>query len=164
MDENLNVERNETNENGYQDYIDTINDLKANTVSREKYDQLLAEKKDLVNALKNNSQVNLVEPEKEVDLDELRHDLFTDTSLTNLQFADKLLTLRNKILDEDNIDIFMGQGPKYVYNKEDQDNADLFGQVLEECLEIADGNNEVFMTEFGKRVADDNPTNKSRRR
>ena len=47
MDENKVIENENVNanENQYQDYIDTINDLKANTVSKEKYDQLLAEKK-----------------------------------------------------------------------------------------------------------------------
>ena len=166
MDENLNVNENVVeNENGYQDYIDTINDLKANTVSKEKYDQLLAEKKDLVNALKNNSQINLVEPEKEVDIDELRHDLFmSGKPMTNLQYVEKALKLRNAVLERDGVDIFMPNGPQYVYDQSDQDMANYVAQVYQECVDYADGDTQLFTQELSRRIKDDPLTIKNRRK
>ena len=155
--ENENVNANE-NQNEYQDYIDTINDLKAKTVSKEKYDKLLAEKKDLVNALRNNSQVTLVNPEKEVDVDELRAELFKENNnMTNLQYVEKSLKLRNAILEQEGIDIFLPNGSGYVYDKSDADKANYVAQVFQDCVDYAEGDDRLFTQELSRRIKDDSP-------
>lgn len=155
--ENENVNANE-NQNEYQDYIDTINDLKANTVSKEKYDQLLAEKKDLVNALRNNSQVTLVEPEREVDINELRSELFKENNnMTNLQYVEKSLKLRNAILEKEGIDIFLPNGSGYVYDKSDADKANYVAQVFQDCVDYAEGDDRLFTQELSRRIKDNSP-------
>lgn len=150
--------------NEYQDYIDTINDLKQNTVSKEKYNQLLEEKKGLIDALKNGNQYQVQEEEK-VNIDELRKDLFqSDKPLTNLQYVEKSLQLRNAILERDGVDIFMPNGHKYQYDQSDQDKANYVAQMFQECIDYADGDSQLFTQELMRRTKDDSPLQKSRNR
>ena len=155
-------ENEQTNE--YQDYIDTINDLKQNTVSKEKYNQLLEEKKGLIDALKNGNQYQVQEEEK-VDIDELRKELFqSDKPLTNLQYVEKSLQLRNAILERDGVDIFMPNGHKYQYDQSDQDKANYVAQVMQECIDYADGDSQLFTQELMRRTKDDSPLQKAKYR
>lgn len=162
-EEILNENVNE-NENEYQDYIDTINDLKQNTVSKEKYNQLLEEKKGLIDALKNGNQYN-VQEEEPVDIDKLRTELFqSDIPLSNLQYVEKSLQLRNAILERDGVDIFMPNGHKYQYDQTDQDKANYVAQMFQECIDYADGDSQLFTQELMRRTKDDSPLQKSRNR
>ena len=161
LNENVNVNE---SENQYQDYIDTINDLKANTVSKDKYDQLLAEKRDLVNALKTNSQITIVNDQPEESIDELRAELFkANNNMTNLQYIDKTLKLRNAILERDGIDIFLPNGSGYVYDKSDADKANYVAQVFQDCVDYADGDSQLFTQELSRRIKDDSPMMKKNR-
>lgn len=160
--EQTNVNENETNE--YQQYIDTINDLKANSVSKEKYDQLKSENKSLIDALKNGQQIQ-VEEETKVDIDELRKELFnTDKPLTNLEYVSKSLQLRNAILERDGVDIFMPNGKNYKYDSDDQDKADYVAQMFQECIDYANGDSQLFTQELMRRTKDDTPLQKSKYR
>ena len=160
--EQTNVNENETNE--YQTYIDTINDLKANSVSKEKYDQLKNENKSLIDALKNGQQIQ-VEEEVKVDIDELRKELFnTDKPLTNLEYVSKSLQLRNAILERDGVDIFMPNGKNYKYDSDDQDKADYVAQMFQECIDYANGDSQLFTQELMRRTKDDTPLQKSKYR
>lgn len=160
--EQTNVNENETNE--YQTYIDTINDLKANSVSKEKYDQLKNENKSLIDALKNGQQIQ-VEEETQVDINELRKELFnTDKPLTNLEYVSKSLQLRNAILERDGVDIFMPNGKNYKYDSDDQDKADYVAQMFQECIDYANGDSQLFTQELMRRTKDDTPLQKSKYR
>lgn len=160
--EQTNVNENETNE--YQTYIDTINDLKANSVSKDKYDQLKQENKSLIDALKNGQQIQ-VEEEVKVDIDELRKELFnTDKPLTNLEYVSKSLQLRNAILERDGVDIFMPNGKNYKYDSDDQDKADYVAQMFQECIDYANGDSQLFTQELMRRTKDDTPLQKSKYR
>ena len=157
-----------TNENGneqtneYQDYIDTINDLKQNTVSKEKYNQLLEEKKGLIDALKNGNQYNVPEEEK-VDIEQLRKDLFQNNKpLTNLEYVSKSLQLRNAILEQEGVDIFMPNGHKYQYDPDDQEKANYVAQMFQECIDYADGDSQLFTQELMRRTKDDSPMQKAK--
>lgn len=160
--EQTNENVNETNE--YQTYIDTINDLKANSVSKDKYDQLKQENKSLIDALKNGQQIQ-VEEEVKVDIDELRKELFnTDKPLTNLEYVSKSLQLRNAILERDGVDIFMPNGKNYKYDSDDQDKADYVAQMFQECIDYANGDSQLFTQELMRRTKDDTPLQKSKYR
>lgn len=155
-----NVNENETNE--YQTYIDTINDLKANSVSKDKYDQLKQENKSLIDALKNGQQIE-VEEEAEVDIDQLRKDLFdTDKPLTNLEYVSKSLQLRNAILEKEGVDIFLPNGHNYKYDSDDKNKADYVAQMFQECIDYADGDSQLFTQELMRRTKDDTPMQKTK--
>ncbi len=130
---NENVVENQQNDNQY--LIDTINELKANTVSKEKYDRLMAENKGLADALRTGQQVTLVEPEKEVDIDELRSELYTGNrskTMLNIDYVKKMLTLRNALIDKGEPDPAMPNGHEYQFDQRDQEKANYIAQVLKE--------------------------------
>lgn len=161
-EEMLKNEQNEIETNEYQTYIDTINELKANSVSKEKYDQLKQENKSLVDALKNGQQIN-VEEETEVDIDQLRKDLFNvDKPLTNLEYVSKSLQLRNAILEKEGVDIFLPNGKNYKYDSSDKEKADFVAQMFQECIDYADGDSQLFTQELMRRTKDDTPLQKSK--
>lgn len=157
MIENENVVENENQTNEYQEYIDTIADLKANSVSKDKYDQLMAEKKQLIEALKSGQQITEVVEEKPVNIDELRNELYgkPEQSMSNLEYVTKTLQLRNAIIEAGGDDPFMPNGSGYTYDKADAEKAAYVAQVFQECIDYADGDDQLFTQELMRRTKDD---------
>lgn len=168
MDEQQKPNDNVTEETGnaYQEYIDTINELKANSVSKEKYDQLVEEKKGLIEALKSGQQIQMVNEEQPVDIEQLRKDLYGDPDkpISNLEYVEKTLKLRQALIDKGEPDPFLPNGAEYVYDKADADKAAYVAQVFQECIDYADGDEQLFTNELMRRTKDDSPLQKNRGR
>lgn len=150
----------EVQENDSQYLIDTINEMKQNMVSKEKYDRLVAENKGLADALKTGQQVTLVEPKEEVNIDELRSELYGGSrskTMPNIEYVQKTLQLRQALIDKGEPDPFMPNGHEYQYDQRDQDTANLIADTLQQCLDRAQGDNNVFTAEFLRNMKDDNP-------
>ena len=80
------------------DYVEAINQLKQNTVSKESYAKLRADNKRLMQALVKGEQI---EPEKSatVDVDALRKKLFDPSAqLSNLDYVESALKLRSELI------------------------------------------------------------------
>lgn len=156
---NENETQEDTSKNEYQEYIETINELKKNSVSKEKYDQLVTEKKGLIEALKNGGQVKIEEEKEKVDIDQLRKDLYGNPNkqMSDIEYIDKTLQLRDALIERGERDPFLPNGADYNYSKEDQEKADYIASVYRECLEYAQGDNQAFMNELMRRTKDDSP-------
>lgn len=63
--ENLTQQTIEETKNDNQVYLDTIKDLKQNTVSKQRYDKLVAERDQLIATLVNGEQITAVTPPAE---------------------------------------------------------------------------------------------------
>lgn len=169
-EENKEIQKNdnvtEETGNAYQEYIDTINELKANSVSKEKYDQLVEEKKGLIEALKSGQQIQMVNEEPEVSVEELRKDLYADPDKprTNLEYVEKTLKLRQALIDKGEQDPFLPNGADYVYSQADADKAAYVAQVMQECVEYAQGDDQLFTNELMRRTKDDSPLQKQGRK
>ena len=147
-------------------YIDAINELKANSVSKEKYDQLAKERDGLVEALKTGQQITLVEPEKEVDIDELRGELYGDPDKTwrPTEYIEKTLKLRKAVMDKGERDPFLPNGLDYQETEDDRRYAANTAQTYQECLDYAQGDDQLFVNELMRRTKDDSPIQKLRSR
>lgn len=159
LNENV-VETNEAQGNDSEYLINTIKELKANTVSKEKYDRLVAENKGLADALKTGQQVTLVEPEQEVDIDELRSELYGGSrskTMPNIEYVEKTLQLRNALIERGEPDPFMPNGHDYQYDQRDQETANMIADTLQQCLDRAQGDNNVFTAELMRNMKDDTP-------
>ena len=69
-----------------EDYIEAIKNLKQTTVDKSAYDSLRAENKKLLESLINGEEI---QPQNKVlseSIDELRHDILSNDSLTNLEY------------------------------------------------------------------------------
>ena len=148
-----------------QDYIQAINDLKSNTVSKEQYLQLKGENKKLLDALVSGGSIESPVQKSEVDINELRKELFTkDNQLSNLEFVEKSLELRDALMDAGEPDPFLPVGSRISPTPEEARIAENVAQVYRECIEYADGNSEVFTNELMRRTVDVMPNVRSGRR
>lgn len=139
------------------DYIQQIEQLRANSVSKEQYDKLKAEHNRAMNALINGGQMENPNAEK-VDKQALRKELYCEQpNLSNLDYWQKTLTLRKAIMDEGGQDPFLPYGQKIAATAEDQEAAERVAKVVQECIDYADGNSRLFSQELDRRTIDVGP-------
>lgn len=159
------IESGETQSNDSVDYIKAINELKQNSVSREQYEKLKNENKELLDTLINGGQVTNVTEAPAKTIQEMRAELFSkeaaDKGMTNLEFVTKSLELRNAIIKSGGIDPFLPVGRGIEITRDDVEAAEFTAQQFQECIDIADGNSEVFTNELMRRTVDNSlPTAK----
>lgn len=146
------------------DYIQQIEDLRANSVSRADYDKLKAEHNRAMNALINGGQIDDPKAEK-VDKDALRKELFTELNgMSNLDYWQKTLTLRQAIIDDGEQDPFLPYGQKIAPTAEDVEAANRVAKVVQECIDYADGDSRIFTNELDRRTTDMAPMTGRRKR
>ena len=136
------------------DYIEVINNLKATTVSKDTYQKLKDENKRLLESLVNGQQVEAQDTPK-ISNDQLKKDLFTN-NLSNLEFIEKTLQLRQNILEEKGEDIFAPDGPQFSFTEDDRRDAQRVADALQSCVDVADGNSAIFTNEL-QRILKDTP-------
>ena len=140
------------------DPVQAINELKQNSVSKEVYNKVVEEKNKYLKALIDGSQVAEAQPKEPVDLDALRKDLF-GKDLSNLEYAKKALQLRNELIERDGIDIFVGKGSKLAPDESDYVAAQKVADAFQSCIDVADGDSEIFTRELMRITKDVAPQN-----
>lgn len=148
-----------------QDYIQAINELKSNTVSKEQYLKLKGENKRLLDTLVAGGSIENPVQKTEVDVDALRKELFNkDNQMSNLEFVEKSLELRDALMDAGEPDPFLPIGARISPTPEEARIAENVAQVYRECIDYADGNSEVFTNELMRRTVDAMPNVRGGRR
>lgn len=138
-----------------QDYIAAIQELKQNSVDREKYDQLKAENKKLLNSIVNGQPVELGKQEPSRSVNEIRKELFGgEKDLSNLDFIKDALELRSKLIENGEPDPFLPVGNQIAPTDADIAAAEKVAQVLQECVDYAEGDSAVFTNELQRRTID----------
>ena len=138
-----------------QDYILALNEMRKNTVSKEAYDKLREDNKKLLDTIVSGQSLEQTEVKEEVDVDALRKELFGKSrkDLSNLEYVDKTLQLRKALMERGEQDPFvMKAGRTSSPEAEDFKKAERVASVLQECVDIADGNDSVFDNEFQRRL------------
>ena len=136
------------------DYIATIKELKQNTVDKAKYDALRLENKKLLDAVVNGQTVEAQAPVQKEDIQTLRTKVFNNPNQTNLEYITNVLALRDRLLEEGNDDPFVPQGTQISATQSDYDRAHKVATVLQEMVDEADGDPNVFLNEYQRRVKD----------
>lgn len=142
----------ETATEGEFDPVQALSELRQNSVTKDQYNKVIAERDRYAKALFNGTSEDIGKKEP-VDIDALRKDLFTK-DLSNLEFAEKALALREAIIDKDGVDIFVGKGEKLAPTDEDYRAAQKVADGLQSCVEIADGDSDIFTREL-MRITND---------
>jgi len=138
-----------------QDYLATIKELKQNSVDRSKYEELRAENKKLLEAVVNGSSVEAPKQEVVESIPELRKALFNeDQSLNNLEFAKKSLELRRQLIANGEPDPFLPVGNQIQPSDFDIATANKVAEVLQDCIDYAEGDADVFTNELMRRTID----------
>lgn len=142
-------------------YAETIKQLKANSVSKEDYEKLEAQNKQLLDAIVNGGSVPEVKDDKPEKVDvvpsikELREDLYGGKKhLNNLEYWEKTLALREALMAQGETDPFVPVGKKIVAENSDYEAAERVATVVKECIDYAQGDSEVFTNELQRRTVD----------
>ena len=147
--ENQELQRNEESV-GSADYIDAINGLKQELAQTAKKNEALeAEARKLRNQFLNERTVETDDNSPSVE--ELRK-TFEDGLLTapDIKQVENYVNLRNKLLEEGQMDPAVPTGHTVTATAKDYDKADKVFQLLEYCLEKADGDPDIFSRELKK--------------
>ena len=136
------------------EYINQIKDLKENTVSREEYERIKNDNKELAKALINGTGANIpgiTKPEEKPDLDDLRKKLFTKKSKNDLEYFTNLLALRDGVMADGQPDPFLPINREFRATAQDEADAERIATQIKEAIEYADGDPAVFSNDLRRR-------------
>lgn len=145
-----------------EDYIETIKELKANTVSRDEYLKLKADNKSLLNALASGQTMASTDAKVEKpSIEDLRKNFFKEDQ-TNLEYIQNALALREALIESGEPDPFVPQGQKIIATDEDHAAAERVANALKSCIEYADGDSAIFTNELQRITLDTAPIRRGR--
>lgn len=136
------------------EYINQIKDLKEKTVSREEYERIKNDNKELAKALINGTGANIpgiTKPEEKPDLDDLRKKLFTKKSKNDLEYFTNLLALRDGVMADGQPDPFLPINREFRATAQDEADAERIATQIKEAIEYADGDPAVFSNDLRRR-------------
>ena len=143
------VETPETN------YLEIIQNMKKNTVSREEYERVIKDNKTLANALATSTPKSAeveVQVASDDDIKEMRDKLFRiNSGATNLEVITQTLNLRDALMSRGESDPFLPVNKDYVPNPQDQAAAQKLADGLREIVDYCNGDAQLFNSEL-KRV------------
>lgn len=134
-------------------YIEAIKEMKANSVSKDAYIKLQAENKKLLESLIQGETLEVPKaaaPEEKVDLEALREHLSEAES--PIDYCKTSLKLHEETLKQKGYNDYLPNGKKIRPTKEDEEKAELFIQNIKECIDYADGDDQLFIQELQRRT------------
>lgn len=139
-------------EDTQQMYLDEIANLKQTTVSKEDYNKLLNENRNLLKSIvEGKTQDTTVEEQPSRDINDILNDFNGDS--TNLDHIKAVLELHDKRLEQ-GINDFVPMGHNISPTDEDIEDAQQVYDFLQDLVKTADGNADVFNNEYQRRVKD----------
>lgn len=141
------------------DYINAIKDLKENSVSKESFLKLKEENKKLLESLVNGepAPVGVVVDKKTAK--QLKDHLNKCTN--DLDYVETALQLRDAVKESTGKDVFANYNTDNLNYELDE--AGKVADVLKECVDLSEGNPEVFKAQLMTRLVD-TPTMPKRRK
>ena len=129
-------------------------DIQKNYVKKEKYDEAIANYQKLVKSVLDGADIQNPNGDPESPkISDLRKELYDpDSTLTNLEYVEKTLQLRKAIIEETGKDPFLPTGIKEKITEADAAQAEKTAQILQECVDEANGDPEVFDIILSKKV------------
>ena len=134
------------------DYITAIKELKENSVDKSKYEKLRLENKKLLDSIVNGTPVE-VKVEDKKSIEELRA-AYLKEDQSNLEYITNALALREAIMAEGKPDPFLPIGEQIMPTDSDIATAQKVADVLQECVDYAEGDSAVFTNELQRRLVD----------
>lgn len=151
----------DNNDKSKNPYIEQLAKLKASSVSKEEYDKLKADNKQLLETLFNGAspapsqdQGDKVDPKaRETEIQALRDELYGGRyEGTDLDYATKTLRLRKLIMDSGKPDPAVSSGQKTAPEEYDYENCQSVCDQIQECIDYANGDDALFRAEMMRRV------------
>ena len=146
------------------DLAKALKELRENSVSKDEYNKVVEENKKLVAEVINgeggagNGQAT--PPENlEADIKAYREKLYGPkcSELSNLEFCETTLKLREAIIKRDGIDPFLPRGANIKPTDYDTQRAQAVADVMAECIKEANGDSGVFTALLQAKTNNDSP-------
>lgn len=137
-----------------------LKELRENSVPKADYEKLQNENKELVAQIINGEGGGNGQPAPEkVDIEALRKELYGPkcSDLSNLEYWEKTLKLRNAVIEQEGYDPFLPHGSKIKPNEQDVERAKAVAETVQKCIDDANGNSEVFTALLQAETANDSP-------
>ena len=137
-----------------------LKEARENSVSKEDYEKVLEENRRLVSEVINgDGGAGNGQPTPKADIEALRKELYGPNceGLSNLEFWEKTLELRDAVIEKEGYDPFLPHGAKIKPNDQDIERANAVAKTVRECIEKAEGNSEVFTALLQGETANDSP-------
>lgn len=146
-----------------QSAIDIITEMRANTVSKDKYNKLKEDNEKLMRALANGETLT-VEPPKTANIEDLRKEYFEFENKSDVQIAKDILALREAIIESGDQDPFLPNGKGAVITQQDIADAQAVADLLQYAVDNSGGDNAVFLAQFSSKLIDNPMTGSKRKR
>ena len=155
--ENTNVTE-ETQVNDNQFYIDQLKELKMNSVSRDEYNKVLKDNQNLFAQLRDGfvPQTTVEAEAPKVDIDGLRRELYGNqdgADMTNLEYIEKTLKLRDAIIEQGGKDPFLPFGHDTIPTAADYERAERVANGLKQLVEDSEGDPAVFRAGYDRLIS-----------
>ena len=153
MNENeQSVTQQENVEQDTNNYIEAIKEIKANSVCKDAYKKLQDENKKLLESLIAGETIEAPKTtvEEKVDLNALRKHL--DEAESPIDYCKTSLKLHEETLKQLGYNDYLPNGKKIRPTKEDEEKANLFIEQIKECIDYADGDDQLFIQELQRRT------------
>lgn len=141
------------------DALQALAELKANSVSKDEYEKLNNNYKDLLNMYINGDDSNKLDgkdlPQSKT-IDELKAHL-REEGISNLDYCQTALDLRKAVIEAGGVDPFLPQGVKISADQNDIDAANRVAEVIQQCIDESDGDSNVFTAKLQSRTIDTGP-------
>lgn len=146
------VTQQENVEQDTNNYIEAIKEMKKNSVSKDAYKKLQDENKKLLESLIAGETIEVPKTtvEEKVDLNELRKHL--DEAESPIDYCKTSLKLHEETLKQLGYNDYLPNGKKIRPTKEDEEKANLFIEQIKECIDYADGDDQLFIQELQRRT------------
>ena len=131
------------------DYLANLNALKKDTVPKEEYDRVLADRKKLADALANGNPYSATKEEPKPDIDALRQKFLGKYKNDNEMLQD-MLTLRKLTMEAGNPDPIAGRNPDNL-NPTNLAEYERISEIIQDALDASNGSNAMFMAELRRR-------------
>lgn len=137
-------------------YIETIKNLKANSVSKEEYDKLLGQNKQLLDTLVNGGTVESTEATVVMSDEDLKKliDTTSKKEMSNLDYIKSMLTIRKEMMAKGLEDPMAPKVVNHTNDSSDYEKAQRVADFLQDCVDEANGDNEYFKALFQSGIVD----------
>lgn len=143
----------DNNQEPEQSPADIIAEMRANSVSREKYDKLQNEYNKVLKAYANGEEiVRETAPKTPEEINKQRLTFLTENNAGPVKFWTDFLEVREYDIKHNGRDPMKGFGKMYIPNEEEDVWMDRVADVVSQCLEDADGDDMTFTNLFNRRI------------
>lgn len=132
------------------EFLAAAKEAKENTVSKEDYDKIVAERNKLMKSILDGEKLEKEAATSKPDIAELKR-IFKDPDSSNLQIVTASLGIREAVIEK------TGKDPFAAKPEENKRAAEVAG-ILQQCVDEANGDDEKFVYLLNSHLAEDDPT------